>query len=62
MSKDSNVTNVDPSPELSTDQLIHWEEIRQALLRLRLLGDKLPPADAVATIREGRDLQQKGNQ
>ena len=33
------------------------EEIREALVRLRQVGEKLPPVDAVAVIREGRDLE-----
>jgi hypothetical protein len=61
MTKDRNVLNDEPPRGLSTDQIIHWGEIRQALLRLRQLGEKLPPADAVATIREGRDLAPKSN-
>jgi hypothetical protein len=32
------------------------EEIREALARLRQVGEKLPPVDAVEVIREGRDL------
>jgi len=31
-------------------------EIRQALLRLRSIGEELPPVDAAAVVREGRAL------
>lgn len=31
-------------------------QIREALARLREVGEKLPPVDAVAIIRESRDL------
>jgi len=30
------------------------QEAREAVLRLRKLGERLPPVDAVAIIREGR--------
>ena len=61
MTKHRDVVNDEPPRGLSADQIIHWDEIRQALLRLRQLGAKLPSADAVATIREGRDLATKDN-
>ena len=32
------------------------EQVREALARLREMGEKLPPVDAVAIVREGRDL------
>ncbi len=31
-------------------------QVREALARLREVGEKLPPVDAVAIIRESRDL------
>lgn len=56
---DRNVVNDEPPRGPSADQIIHRDEIRLALLRLRQLGEKLPATDAVATIREGRDLPTK---
>jgi hypothetical protein len=38
------------------DQGRRREEIRAALQRLREIGEKLPVVDAVAIVREGRDL------
>jgi hypothetical protein len=37
------------------------EEIRTALQRLREIGEKLPVVDAVAIVREGRDLAEQGS-
>jgi len=34
-------------------------QIREALTRLREVGEKLPPVDAVAIIREGREAAQE---
>jgi hypothetical protein len=36
-------------------------QIREALTRLREVGEKLPPVDAVAIIRESRDLSAQEN-
>ena len=33
-----------------------FAQIREALAQLRAVGEKLPPVDAVAIIRESRDL------
>jgi hypothetical protein len=33
-------------------------EARKALMRLRRIGEALPPVDAAAIVREGRDLAQ----
>lgn len=32
------------------------KEIREALMRLRMIGEELPPVDAAAVVREGRAL------
>lgn len=42
-------------------QELRREEIRNALLRLREIGQSLPPVDAVAIVREGRDLTDRGS-
>jgi hypothetical protein len=34
-------------------------QIREALTRLREVGEKLPPVDAVTIIREGREAAQE---
>lgn len=42
-------------------QELQREEIRKALRRLREMGEKLPAVDAVAIVREGRDLADQGS-
>ncbi len=32
------------------------KEIREALMRLRMIGEELPPVDAATVVREGRAL------
>lgn len=44
----------------ATDQK-RREEIRRALRRLREIGEKLPAVDAVAVVRESRDLAEQGS-
>ena len=36
------------------------EEVREALQRLRRIGETLPPVDAAALVREGRDAAERG--
>lgn len=36
-------------------------QVREALARLREVGETLPPVDAVAIIRESRDLATQGS-
>lgn len=56
MSQNTNTLNQErtahPSQPLSPTPV----QIREALTRLREVGEKLPPVDAVAIVREGRDL------
>jgi len=44
-----------------TDRKLGPEEIRKALRRLREIGENLPAVDAVAIVREGRDLAEQGS-
>jgi hypothetical protein len=37
------------------------KEVLNALTRLRRIGEQLPPVDAVAIVREGRDLADRGS-
>ncbi len=37
-------------------------QIREALTRLREVGEKLPPVDAVAIVRQSRDLSTQESQ
>ena len=37
------------------------QDVREALLRLRKRGDNLPPVDAVAIVRQGRQLEERGD-
>jgi len=55
MVKSPTLHHDEPPPGLSADQIIHWSELRDALFRLRALGQKLPPVDAVSVVRAGRD-------
>ncbi len=36
-------------------------QVREALARLRAVGETLPPVDAVAIVRESRDLAAQGS-
>ena len=45
--RDHDATNIRP---------VDRSEVRKALMRLRKIGEELPPVDAVAIVREGRAL------
>jgi hypothetical protein len=53
MAKSTDIQHDELPAEVASDQTIRREEIRQALLRLRKLGEGLPTVDAVEVIREG---------
>ncbi len=56
MAEKSDILKREAEPPPITDRGVRREEIRQALRRLREIGEKLPAVDAVAIVREGRDL------
>jgi len=62
MAKNPKTMNNEPLSDVAINRLPNREEIRQALLRLRHLGEKLPPVDAAMVIREGRDMANKSNE
>ena len=62
MSKKPNAMNDEPLSEVAINRLSDRDEIRQALLRLRRLGEKLPPVDAAMVVREGREMANKSNE
>lgn len=47
-------------PEPVADQPARRKEAREALQRLRRIGESLPAVDAVAVVREGRDASEPG--
>jgi hypothetical protein len=56
MAEKSDTLKRESELQPAIDQGRRREEIRTALQRLREIGEKLPVVDAVAVIREGRDL------
>lgn len=61
MAEKSEILKHEAEPQPRTGQGARREEIRQALRRLREIGEKLPAVDAVAIVREGRDLAGQGS-
>ncbi|MDT4952562.1 MAG: hypothetical protein QOJ02_700 [Acidobacteriota bacterium] len=61
MIEKSDILNRESELQPTTDQSLRREEIRKALRRLREIGEKLPVVDAVAIVREGRDLAEQGS-
>jgi len=60
----TNKTNtIEHMPDKKTPRVPPFDrkEVRDALTRLRRLGEQLPPVDAVAIVREGRDLADRGS-
>jgi hypothetical protein len=46
---------------LTQDHIIQKEMTRESLLRLREIGKILPPIDAEALVREGREAKDKSD-
>jgi hypothetical protein len=61
MTDKSELLKREAEPQPTANQGAQREEIRQALRRLREIGEKLPAVDAVAIVREGRDLAGQGS-
>ena len=61
MVEKSDTLNHQSAAQPARDQNARSEEIRKALRRLREIGEKLPTVDAVAIVREGRDLAGQGS-
>lgn len=55
MAEKSETVKHKSNSQLLTDRAARREEIRDALRRLREIGEALPAVDAVAIVREGRD-------
>jgi hypothetical protein len=55
MAEKSETVKHESGSQLVTDGAARREEIRDALRRLREIGEALPAVDAVAIVREGRD-------
>ncbi len=60
MAEKSEILKHEAKPQPTTEQQVRRAEIHQALRRLREIGEKLPVVDAVAIVREGRDLEGQG--
>jgi hypothetical protein len=61
MANKPDAINGDQTQQLTPERTPLREEMRAALLRLRRLGENLPPIDAAAIVRESRDLAAQGN-
>jgi len=61
MAEKSDTLKRESELQPATDQGRRREEIHAALRRLREIGEKLPVVDAVAVVREGRDLAEQGS-
>jgi hypothetical protein len=62
MAKNSDAMNNEPLSDATINRLSDRDEIRSALLRLRRLGEKLPPVDAAVVVSEGREMANKSNE
>jgi hypothetical protein len=60
MTKKPDALEGEHPARLTQDTMMHREEIREDLLRLRRLGEKLPTVDAAAIVRESRDTTAQG--
>lgn len=56
MAEKSEILKREAEPQSTTEQGGRREGFRKALRRLREIGEKLPAVDAVAIVREARDL------
>lgn len=61
MAEKSDILKRESEPQFTPDQGLRREEILKALQRLREIGEQLPVVDAVAVVREGRDLAEQGS-
>jgi hypothetical protein len=59
MSNNTDILNHTELEEKKTPLASSQREACEALLRLRKLGESLPLVDAVAVIREGRELAER---
>lgn len=55
----NNILSHTESEEKETIVATSQREAREALLRLRKLGESLPLVDAVAIVREGREIAEQ---
>ena len=60
MVEKSDTLKAEQNPQSTTDQTARRERVREALSRLRRIGEDLPAVDAVAVVREGRDFAEQG--
>lgn len=59
MSDNPDILNRTEVVEKQTNAAAAQKEAREAILRLRKLGESLPLVDAVALIREGREMAER---
>lgn len=62
MSQNTNMLNQERTAHPTQPLPPTTVQIREALTRLREVGEKLPPVDAVAIVRESRDLSAQESQ
>lgn len=60
MAEKSDTLKTGRERETDADRSADREKAREALRRLRRLGENLPAVDAAAIVREGRDLSEHG--
>ena len=56
MAKQTDTIEHERDREATRVQAADRNEVRKALVRLRRIGEELPPVDAAAIVREGRAL------
>ncbi|HMF57948.1 MAG TPA: hypothetical protein VK619_16515 [Pyrinomonadaceae bacterium] len=61
MAEKSDILRGDMQEQVPAANRPTLEEVLSALRRLREIGEKLPPVDAAAVIRESRDLAGQGS-
>lgn len=49
------------NPQPTAEQPVSRERVREALHRLRQIGEGLPAVDAVTVVRESRDVAEQGS-
>ena len=60
MTEKSDILQVD-SERVPAERAAELHEALAALRRLREIGEGLPPVDAAAAVREGRDAAEQGS-
>lgn len=60
MIEKSDTLKPEQNSQFTGNQTARYERAREALRRLRQIGEDLPAVDAVALVRESRDVAEQG--